>query len=116
MSVRYALPQFLSARGCSQSLSQRRFIQVRRLIVFSFFSLVLNVGQCVDVRTRVREFCTGEISYQIFLRYIPRGRQDNTSAAPEQPGGGPIKQPDGTKTGGQTNTSAGATKRGGRAT
>ncbi|PBK86309.1 hypothetical protein ARMGADRAFT_1086780 [Armillaria gallica] len=47
--------------------------------------------------------------------YVPRGRQDNTSAAPGQPGGGPIKQPDGTKTGGQTNTSAGPTKRGGRA-
>ncbi|KAK0218551.1 hypothetical protein EDD85DRAFT_961341 [Armillaria nabsnona] len=39
--------------------------------------------------------------------YVPRGPQTNTSAAPGQPGGGPIKQPDGTKTGGQTNTSAG---------
>ncbi len=116
-SARYASPRFLSARRCSQSLSQRRFIRVRCLTAFSLFSLVLNVGQCVDVRTRVREFRIGEISHRIFHRYVPRGPQTPTSAAAGQPGGGPVKQPDGTKDGpaGQTNTSAGATKPRGRA-
>ncbi|KAK0442568.1 hypothetical protein EV421DRAFT_1903995 [Armillaria borealis] len=43
--------------------------------------------------------------------YVPRGPQTNTSAGTGKPGSGPIKQPDGTKTGGQTNTSAGSTRR-----
>ncbi|KAK0442567.1 hypothetical protein EV421DRAFT_1903993 [Armillaria borealis] len=47
--------------------------------------------------------------------YIPRGPQTNTSAASTTTGSGPIKQPDGTKTGGQTNTSAGSATSGGRA-
>ncbi len=106
-SVRYIQSYLLSPYRCSRSLSQRRHIQVRCLIVFSFF-LVLNVGQSVDVRTRVREFCSGEMSHRIFHRYVPRGPQTNTSSGAGKPGGGPIKQPNGgSNGGGQTNTSAG---------
>ncbi|PBK83840.1 hypothetical protein ARMGADRAFT_1089075 [Armillaria gallica] len=49
--------------------------------------------------------------------YVPRGPQTNTSAVSGTSGGGPVKQPGGTKDGpaGQTNTSAGATKQRGRA-
>ncbi|PBL04541.1 hypothetical protein ARMGADRAFT_1070991 [Armillaria gallica] len=47
--------------------------------------------------------------------YVPRGRPDNTSAVSGTSGGGPVKQPDGTKDGpaGQTNTIAGTSNPGG---
>ncbi|SJK99305.1 uncharacterized protein ARMOST_02598 [Armillaria ostoyae] len=78
---------------------------------------VLNVGQSVDVRTRVLKFRTGRISHRIFHRYVPRGPQTPTSGASTTTGSGPIKQPDETKpeTGGQTNTSTGSGTSGGRA-
>ncbi len=91
-SVRYVPSYLLSPYGCSQSLSQRRSIQVRGLIAYSFFP-VLNVGQCVDVRTRVREFCTGKMSHSISHRYVPHGPPTHSSGGSSGNGGGAAQKP-----------------------
>ncbi len=109
-SVWYVPSYLLSVSQCSQSLSHWRCIQVHGLIAFLFF-LVLNVGQSFDVKTRVREFCTGKMSHSISHRYVPLGPPTHSSGGSSGNGGGAAQKPKpGTGSGGQTNSSAGSTK------
>ncbi len=96
----------LSAHSLFRSGGTFRFTVDR----FLFF-LVLNVGQSFDVKTRVREFCTGKMSHSISHRYVPLGPPTHSNGGSSGNGGGAAQKPKpGTGSGGQTNSSAGSTK------
>ncbi|KAK0486630.1 hypothetical protein EDD18DRAFT_669912 [Armillaria luteobubalina] len=68
--------------------------------------------QSVDVRTRVRRFCTCEISYRILHRYVARGPPTKDSVGSKGNSGG-TPQSSSSGSGGQTKTIQGSEGNGG---